>query len=253
MSHNIRMNIMEMIELREIKKTYHFGEVDLPVLNGISLNVGRGELVALMGASGSGKTTLMNILGCLDHPTSGRYRLDGNDVTDLSAKERAKLRNRMIGFVFQNFNLLPRTSALENVMMPLTYSPEEITERQMQERAAELLQRVGLTDRSDHQPTQLSGGQQQRVAIARAFNHPQVLMADEPTGNLDSRTSEEILQMFEDLNKSEGITIIVVTHDAGVANHAQRIIRIRDGLIEADATPSVDGKSAVLQTTRRVA
>src|SRR5262245_21594778 len=245
---------MEMIELREIKKTYHLGEVDLPVLNGISLSVGRGELVALMGASGSGKTTLMNILGCLDHPTSGRYRLDGEDVTDPSAKDRAKLRNRMIGFVFQNFNLLPRTSALENVMMPLTYSPEEIAERQMQQRAAELLQRVGLTDRMDHQPTQLSGGQQQRVAIARALiNHPQVLMADEPTGNLDSRTSEETLQMFEDLNKSEGITIIVVTHDAGVANHAQRIIRIRDGLIETDAPPSVDGKSAVLQTTGIVA
>jgi ABC-type lipoprotein export system ATPase subunit len=245
---------MEMIELREIKKTYHLGEVDLPVLNGISLSVGRSELVALMGASGSGKTTLMNILGCLDHPTSGRYRLDGKDVTDLSAKERAKLRNRMIGFVFQNFNLLPRTSALENVMMPLTYSPEEIPERQMQERAAELLQRVGLADRMDHQPTELSGGQQQRVAIARALiNHPQVLMADEPTGNLDSRTSEEILQMFEDLNKSEAITIIVVTHDAGVANHAQRIIHIRDGLIEADATPSVDGKSAAPQTTRSVA
>src|SRR5262245_14609372 len=152
---------MEMIELREIKKTYHLGEMDLPVLNGISLSVGRGELVALMGASGSGKTTLMNILGCLDHPTSGRYWLDGKDVTDFSAKERARLRNRLIGFVFQSFNLLPRTTALENVMMPLTYSREPIAEEEMSRRAKELLAKVGLSERMDHQPSQLSGGQQQ--------------------------------------------------------------------------------------------
>ena len=223
---------MDLIELRDIHKTYHLGEVDVPVLKGISLRVAQGELVALMGTSGSGKSTLMNILGCLDHPTTGEYWLDGEEISGLSSKQRARVRKRLIGFVFQTFNLLPRTSALENVVMPLAYV-EDIAERQMRQRAAELLQKVGLAERLDHQPSQLSGGQQQRVAIARALvNQPRILLADEPTGNLDSRTSEEILQMFQGLNQSDGLTIILVTHDPGVAHHAQRIVRIRDGLIE---------------------
>ena len=171
-----------------------------------------------MGASGSGKSTLMNILGCLDHPTSGEYWLDGQEVSRLSADQRALVRNHKIGFVFQSFNLLPRTSALENVMMPLSYTAEHLSDREARERAEELLDRVGLGDRMDHEPSQLSGGQQQRVAIARALvNRPPLLFADEPTGNLDSRTSEEVLRMFQQLNEEEGITIILVTHDPDVA------------------------------------
>jgi ABC-type lipoprotein export system ATPase subunit len=231
---------MDLIELRDIHKTYYLGEVDVPVLKGISLSVAQGELMALMGTSGSGKSTLMNILGCLDHPTTGEYWLDGEEISWLSAKQRARVRKRMIGFVFQTFNLLPRTSALENVMMPLAYV-EDMAERQIRQRATELLQKVGLAERLDHQPSQLSGGQQQRVAIARALvNQPRILLADEPTGNLDSRTSEEILQMFQGLNRSDGLTIILVTHDPGVANHAQRIVRIRDGLIEDSTVASAD-------------
>jgi ABC-type lipoprotein export system ATPase subunit len=229
---------MDLIELRDIHKTYYLGEVDVPVLKGISLSVAQGELMALMGTSGSGKSTLMNILGCLDHPTTGEYWLEGEEISGLSAKQRARVRKRMIGFVFQTFNLLPRTSALENVMMPLAYV-EDMAERQIRQRATVLLQKVGLAERLDHQPSQLSGGQQQRVAIARALvNQPRILLADEPTGNLDSRTSEEILQMFQDLNRSDGLTIILVTHDPGVANHAQRIVRIRDGLIEDSTVAS---------------
>jgi ABC-type lipoprotein export system ATPase subunit len=236
---------MDLIELRDIYKTYNLGEVDVPVLKGISLNVKQGELVALMGASGSGKSTLMNILGCLDHPTSGEYWLEGREISGLTAKEQARLRNRMIGFVFQNFNLLPRTTALENVLMPLTYTKENLSEHQMKQRATELLQKVGLGDRSDHQPSQLSGGEQQRVAIARSLvNHPQVLFADEPTGNLDSHTSEEILQMFQQLNSAEGITLILVTHDPNVAQHAERIIRIKDGLIEEGTSQPKPGGGA---------
>jgi ABC-type lipoprotein export system ATPase subunit len=224
---------MALLDLRGVRKTYHLGEVDLPVLKGVSLEIGSGELVALMGASGSGKSTLMNILGCLDHPTAGEYWLDGQEISGASSNDRAKLRNRLIGFVFQNFNLLPRTSALENVIMPLSYCAEHLHEKEMKHRAVELLGRVGLAERMDHQPSQLSGGQQQRVAIARSLvNRPRLLLADEPTGNLDSRTSEEILQMFRDLNRDEGLTIILVTHDPSVAEHAQRVIHIRDGLIE---------------------
>jgi ABC-type lipoprotein export system ATPase subunit len=225
--------VSELIKTENIRKTYRLGEVDLPVLKGISLKIDKGELVALMGASGSGKSTLMNILGCLDHPTSGEYRLDGREVSGLDAKQRARLRNRMIGFVFQNFNLLPRTSALDNVLMPLTYSREGLSESQKKQRATEMLEKVNLGNRADHQPSQLSGGEQQRVAIARSLiNHPQLLLADEPTGNLDSHSSEEILAMFETLNRIDGITILVVTHDPGVARYAPRIIRIKDGLIE---------------------
>jgi ABC-type lipoprotein export system ATPase subunit len=224
---------MDLLELREVCKTYHLGEVDVPVLKGISFSIAKGELVALMGASGSGKSTLMNILGCLDHPSAGEYWLDGKEISGAGTNDRARLRNRLIGFVFQSFNLLARTSALENVVMPLTYSAETLTEHEMRQRATDLLRRVGLSDRMDHQPSQLSGGQQQRVAIARSLvNRPRLLLADEPTGNLDSRTSEEILEMFKGLNQSEGLTIILVTHDPGVAQHAKRVIRIRDGLIE---------------------
>ncbi len=235
---------MDLIELRDIRKTYRLGEVDVPVLMGVSLNVSRGEFVALMGSSGSGKSTLMNIVGCLDRPTAGEYRLDGMEISSLNASERARLRNRMIGFVFQTFNLLPRTSALENVMMPLIYAREDLSEHEKKQRAAALLEKVGLSDRLDHLPSQLSGGQQQRVAIARSLiNCPQVLLADEPTGNLDSRTNEELLQMFQQLNSSDGITIILVTHDPGVAQHAGRTIYIKDGLIEksSDICKSMDG------------
>jgi len=231
---------MDLIELKDICRTYYLGEVAVPVLKGITLNVASGELVALMGTSGSGKSTLMNLLGCLDHPTSGEYWLDGREVSRLTANERARLRNRTIGFVFQSFNLLPRTTALENVMMPLTYSRENLSEQQKKLRAIDLLRKVGLADRIDHQQSQLSGGEQQRVAVARALvNHPRILLADEPTGNLDSRTSEEILYMFQQLNSVEGITIILVTHDQGVAEWAQRTIRIKDGLLEDGIEPLI--------------
>jgi len=226
---------MDLIRLADVYKTYSLGEIDVSVLKGVSMTIGRGELVALMGASGSGKSTLMNILGCLDRPTSGQYWLDGEEVSRLSRDQRATLRNQKIGFVFQNFNLLARTSALENVMMPLSYATR-ISYREGKQRAESLLERVGLKERLDHHPSQLSGGQQQRVAIARSLiNRPPILFADEPTGNLDSQTSQEILRMFQQLNAEEGITIVLVTHDAGVASHAQRAIRMRDGRIEDGA------------------
>jgi len=223
---------MKLIELQDIYKTYYLGEIAVPVLKGVSLSVASGERVALMGASGSGKSTLMNILGCLDRPTSGAYRLEGQEISHLSPDRRARLRNRKLGFVFQNFNLLPRTSALENVAMPLIYSSDHLSDREARRRAEEMLRRVGLDDRLDHEPSQLSGGQQQRVAIARALvNRPSILFADEPTGNLDSRTSEEVLSMFRGLNEEDGITIIIVTHDPQVAEHAGRLIHIHDGVI----------------------
>ena len=239
-------DFMALIELKHIGKTYRIADMDVPVLKGVSIQIDTGELVALMGSSGSGKSTLMNILGCLDRPTSGEYWFNQQEIAQLSADERAILRNRSMGFVFQSFNLLPRASALENVTMPLSYSAGYIPDREARQRASEMLRRVGLKDRMDHEPSQLSGGQQQRVAIARALiNRPPVLFADEPTGNLDSHTSNEVLQMFEQLNQEDGITIILVTHDAAVARHAQRVIRIADGLIvdgDADSTLEAAGK-----------
>ena len=232
---------MDLIKLDNMVKTYHLGEVDVPGLRGVSLSIEHGDMVALMGPSGSGKTTLMNLLGCLDRPTSGRYWLDGHEVSVLSSDRLALLRNQKIGFVFQSFNLLARTSALENVMMPLFYGPVDVNERQARERAVRVLELVGLGDRMDHHPSQLSGGEQQRVAIARALvNNPPMLLADEPTGNLDSKSSKELLKTFEKLNTEHGITIILVTHDPGVARHTQRIIYLRDGcVVDASEVPDL--------------
>ena len=224
---------MELIRLENICKTYFLGEVQVPVLRGVSLSIQRGELVALMGASGSGKTTLMNLLGCLDRPTDGEYWLDGQQMSRLSPNQRALVRAEKIGFVFQNFNLLARTTAVQNVTMPLDYAPRRAAE-DPQQLAHQLLGRVGLADRVHHYPSQMSGGQQQRVAIARALvNHPALLLADEPTGNLDSKTSVEILEMFQRLN-AEGITVVLVTHDPKVAAYAHRTIRVVDGMVESD-------------------
>ena len=229
---------MELIRLDDIYKTYHVGELDVPVLRGVTLSIKRGELIALVGASGSGKSTLMNILGCLDHPSSGKYWLDNEEVSAFDADQRAMVRNKKIGFVFQSFNLLARTSAIENVMMPLSYTASHLSEKEGRKRAEAMLDLVGLGDRMDHEPSQLSGGQQQRVAIARSLiNHPPLLFADEPTGNLDSHTTEDVLRMLEKLNKEEGITIIIVTHDTNVASHAKRVIRMMDGVIVDEGTP----------------
>src|SRR5208283_288635 len=225
---------MELIRLENLHKTYHLGEVDVPVLCGISLTIQRGEMVALMGASGSGKTTLMNILGCLDHPSSGRYWFDGQEMSQLTPNQRALVRTAKLGFVFQSFNLLARTTALDNVIMPLDYSPTRPPHSEAWARGLTLLDRVGLADRTEHEPSQMSGGQQQRVAIARSLiNQPALVLADEPTGNLDSHTSVEILRMFQRLN-DEGITVILVTHDPKVASFAHRTIRLGDGLVEGD-------------------
>ncbi|MDB5349909.1 MAG: ABC-type antimicrobial peptide transport system, ATPase component [Planctomycetota bacterium] len=232
---------MSFIKLEDIYKTYSRGKVDVPVLKGGSLAVERGEMVALMGASGSGKTTLINLLGALDRPTSGRYWLDGEEVSLKTVEERARLRSSKIGFVFQNFNLLPRLTALENVLMPLAYVAGGVEGREGRDRAIELLTRVGLSDRLDHEPARLSGGEQQRVAIARSLmNRGTLLIADEPTGNLDSKTGEEILALFRQLNAEDGLTILLVTHDPLVAAHADRVIRMRDGLILEDERPPMD-------------
>lgn len=227
---------MALIELRDIRKVYDLGEVKVEALVGATLTIERGEFVALIGPSGSGKSTLMNTLGCLDRPTSGSYLLAGQEISTMSRDDRAKIRNQQIGFVFQNFNLLSRTSAIENVEVPLLYA-HRYSARERHRRVVEMLNRVGLGDRMDHHPSQLSGGQQQRVAVARALvNEPSILMADEPTGNLDTRTSKEIMQLFHDLNQQESITVILVTHDQDVARHAKRIVALRDGVVIADTT-----------------
>ena len=226
------MNSEFAIDLREITKTYSSGGLEVPVLHGIDLAIGHGEYVAIMGPSGSGKSTLMNIIGCLDRATSGRYFLDGENVESLDDNQLANLRLRKLGFIFQGFNLLPRTDAVKNVGLPLFYAGISSGERRT--RAVKALNDVGLGDRLDHKPNQLSGGQQQRVAIARALiNNPAVLLADEPTGNLDTRTSADIMALFASLHES-GRTIVMVTHDDEVARHARRVIRLRDGLVVGD-------------------
>jgi ABC-type lipoprotein export system ATPase subunit len=223
-----------LIKLEGIQRTFRVGEIDVHALKDISLVIERGELVALTGTSGSGKTTLMNLLGCLDRPTAGEYWLNGEATSRLNLRERAMLRNRQIGFVFQSFNLLPRTTAVEQVMMPLAYTAAGLTDREAHARAIVGLKSVGLGDRLDHTPAQMSGGQQQRVAIARALvNHPPLLLADEPTGNLDSRTTLEVLAMLQALNK-DGITVVIVTHDPTVAAHTRRNVRLSDGRIVSD-------------------
>ena len=223
-----------VVSLQDVHKTYRTGEVDVHAVRGVSLEIHKGEFVALMGASGSGKSTLMNILGCLDRPTSGRYVLDQDDVSSLSRDQLADIRNRKLGFVFQSFNLLPRTTARENVELPLLYGNNRLTNAQLRERADRVLAAVGLEGREEHHPSQLSGGQQQRVAIARALiNEPEVVLADEPTGNLDSRTSVEIMGIFQDLN-SRGITIIMVTHEPDIAQFARRNVVMRDGSVRQD-------------------
>jgi putative ABC transport system ATP-binding protein len=222
------------VRLEDVHKTYRTGEVDVHAVRGVSLEIARGEFVALMGSSGSGKSTLMNILGCLDRPTSGRYFLDGEDVSSLDGDQLADVRNRKLGFVFQNFNLLARTSALENVELPLLYGTARLSNAQLRDKAERVLEAVGLQGRGEHHPSQLSGGQQQRVAVARALiNDPEVLLADEPTGNLDSRTSVEVMGIFQDLNK-RGITIIMVTHEPDIASYARRNVVMRDGRIVSD-------------------
>jgi ABC-type lipoprotein export system ATPase subunit len=227
---------MSLIRLRDVCKIYPLGEMKVEALREVSLDIEQGEYVAVMGPSGSGKSTLMNVLGCLDRPTDGSYQLDGEEVAQMSRDARARLRNRKIGFVFQNFNLLSRTSALENVELPLLYA-RLVSSRQRHRRAMEVLARVGLADRVDHHPSQLSGGEQQRVAIARALvNEPAILMADEPTGNLDTRTSEEVIGILGDLNRQSRITIILVTHDQDIARNAQRTLVLRDGRIVEDTT-----------------
>ena len=223
-----------VVELDNVQKTYRSGQVEVHAVRGVSLKIARGDFVALMGSSGSGKSTLMNMLGALDRPTAGRYLLDGADVSRLNRDKLADIRNGKLGFVFQNFNLLPRTSARENVELPLLYGKRQLTNEQLREKADRVLAAVGLQGREDHPPSQLSGGQQQRVAIARALiNDPEVLLADEPTGNLDSRTSVEIMGIFQELNE-RGITIIMVTHEPDIASYARRNVLLRDGLVRSD-------------------
>ncbi|HTY49233.1 MAG TPA: ABC transporter ATP-binding protein [Steroidobacteraceae bacterium] len=233
-----------VIALSGVEKVYRTGEVEVKAVTGVTLTVQRGDFLAIMGASGSGKSTMMNILGCLDRPTAGEYRLDGVSVAGLKRAQLARLRNHKLGFVFQSFNLLPRTTALENVELPLFYSEPLVPLREQRRRAREALERVGLGSRLSHRPSQLSGGQQQRIAIARALvNHPDLLLADEPTGNLDSRTSIDIMGLFQELNDS-GITVIVVTHELDVAAYCRRIVVMRDGRVLDDRPNAAPARAA---------
>jgi len=220
--------VASVIEIENVTKVYQMGDVQVHALNGVTLKIERGEMVAIIGPSGSGKSTLMNIIGCLDTPTAGKYILDGVDVSELSDDEQAAIRNKRIGFVFQSFNLLPRTTALDNVELPMVYAGTP----NRRQKALDALAKVGLQDRVHHRPNELSGGQQQRVAIARSLvNEPSIILADEPTGNLDSKSGVEIMGIFKELNREHGMTVILVTHDTGVASQAQRLIRVRDGII----------------------
>ncbi len=232
-----------LIEITGMKKVYGEGEAAVYALDGVDVQVARGEFVAIMGPSGSGKSTLMNIVGCLDRPTEGKYVLDGRDVSQMSKNELAKVRNEKLGFIFQSFNLLPRLSALANVMLPMLYTAEDVSDEEAEARAIAALTSVGLEKRLHHRPNQLSGGQQQRVAIARALvNHPPLILADEPTGNLDSKSSVEIMDILHNLHKS-GVTIVMVTHEPDIAAHAERIICVKDGRILSDGR---DGHSPCL-------
>ena len=227
------VQVDSLISIRNIEKVYTMGDIEVPALRGVTLEIERSEFVAVMGASGSGKSTFMNILGCLDRPTRGNYFLEGQEVDSLSSDEWASIRNRKIGFVFQGFNLLSRTSALENVELPMMYNGLHGKDRR--QRAVEALSLVGLEERLHHMPNQLSGGQQQRVAIARALvNRPSLILADEPTGNLDSKTGADIMELFQNLNAKEGITIVLVTHEADIAAYSKRQIQFRDGLVTSD-------------------
>ena len=222
-----------VVSLRGITKFYQMGDIEVRALRGVDLDIAAGEMIAIMGPSGSGKSTLMNIIGCLDVPSEGWYEIDGHDVSRLKDDQLADIRNHKIGFVFQSFNLLPRTTALANVELPLIYGG--LGGRQRRQRAEEALRLVGLGDRLDHKPNELSGGQQQRVAIARALvNEPSMILADEPTGNLDTRTSVEIMELFQRLNQERGITIVFVTHNPETAEYCHRVVRVRDGLVESD-------------------
>ena len=226
---------MPVISVANLTKIYTMGDVEVQALRGVTLDIESGEFVSVIGPSGSGKSTFMHILGCLDRPTSGQYLLDGNDVSNLSRDELAAVRNRKIGFVFQGFNLLARTSALDNVELPLLYGNDGMRGAERHRLAKEMLATVGLNDRMDHLPNQLSGGQQQRVAIARSLiNHPTILLADEPTGNLDTRTSTEVMNIFQRLNTESGITVLLITHEHDIAEYGSRIIRFRDGQIISD-------------------
>jgi putative ABC transport system ATP-binding protein len=233
-----------VIHLKNIRKSYFMGKMELEVLKAIALDINRNEYVALMGPSGSGKSTLMNIIGCLDTPTSGTYILNGHDISETEDNRLAEIRNKEIGFVFQQFNLLPRLTALENVALPLIYAG--MGKKQRTEKAMDVLEKVALTDRSHHKPNELSGGQCQRVAIARALvNDPSIILADEPTGNLDSTTSYEIMEIFDKIYKG-GNTIVLVTHESDIANHARRVVRLRDGIIESDKQQSGRLESALV-------